>query len=326
MWEPNYWLKYQATNAGAAGYDVAKAFDGNLATYYNQTKAATGALTYVFDSPGHTVTSYKIGTAPSTPTADPKSWTLEGSNDGTNFTVLDTRSSQTFAARSTFYTYTVANPMPFHMVRLNVSANNGASKQLQVGDVQFTEACVAESDAAFCSRLALNCGSVWQFDNCGNLRTVASCGTCAGADSCGGGGTSNICGHGIVDDATVGTGDSQFNYVGSGWSHCNNCGDYYNLSNSWSNVANDSVTMSFTGTQVSFYGVKNSSHGIGALSVDGGAETMVDFYDPTAIGNVLMWTSPTLLPGPHTFKIRVPHTKNASSTDYFVVPDRITYQ
>ena len=54
--------------------------------------------------------------------------------------------------------------------------------------------CVAETDAAFCSRAAKNCGSVTAADNCGTSRTVASCGTCASPQSCGGGGTANVCG------------------------------------------------------------------------------------------------------------------------------------
>ncbi len=50
-----------------------------------------------------------------------------------------------------------------------------------------------ETDAAFCSRLALNCGTVAANDACGVPRSV-SCGTCAMPQSCGGGGAQNVCG------------------------------------------------------------------------------------------------------------------------------------
>ena len=57
-------------------------------------------------------------------------------------------------------------------------------------------ACTPESDAAFCSRLAKNCGSVTGTDNCGASRTVSSCGSCTSPQTCGGGGTANVCGGG----------------------------------------------------------------------------------------------------------------------------------
>lgn len=127
-----------------------------------------------------------------------------------------------------------------------------------------------------------------------------------------------------VDDAVMGTGQNQFNYAGSGWQSCTNCGaDLYAGTNSWDNTTNDSVTVAFTGTQIKFYGVKDPAHGIGAVSIDGGAETNIDFYAATRAGNQLLWTSPVLSSGSHTFKLRVTGTKNASSTNTWVVADRV---
>ena len=56
--------------------------------------------------------------------------------------------------------------------------------------------CTAETNAAFCSRLGKNCGSVTANDNCATSRTVSSCGTCTSPQTCGGGGTANVCGGG----------------------------------------------------------------------------------------------------------------------------------
>ncbi|MCP3169564.1 hypothetical protein [Myxococcus qinghaiensis] len=39
-------------------------------------------------------------------------------------------------------------------------------------------ACVAESDAAFCTRVNANCGQKADADNCGVRRVVDNCGTC----------------------------------------------------------------------------------------------------------------------------------------------------
>jgi hypothetical protein len=72
--------------------------------------------------------------------------------------------------------------------------------------------------------------------------------------------------------------------------------------------------------------VEDPGHGIGALSIDGGSETLIDFYAATRTGNQLMWTSPVLPSGDHVFKVRVTGTKNTSSTNSWVVPDRVDFR
>ncbi len=80
-----------------------------------------------------------------------------------------------------------------------------------------------------------------------------------------------------IDDSVQGTGTNQFNYVGNGWQHCTDGCDgnpppaAYDGSNSWDNTINDYVTIAFNGTQIKFYGVVGPPHGIGAISIDGGA-------------------------------------------------------
>ena len=97
----------------------------------------------------------------------------------------------------------------------------------------------------------------------------------------------------------------------------------YNSSNSWSVTANDAVTVAFSGAQIRLYGVKDPSHGIGAVSIDGRPETTVDFYAASRAGNQLVWTSPTLTQGEHSFRLRVTGSKNSSSSYGWVVPDRV---
>ena len=113
-----------------------------------------------------------------------------------------------------------------------------------------------------------------------------------------------------IDDSAEGTGLNQFNYAGSGWYYCTNCGsDLYNGTNTWDNTPNSYVTLIFTGIQIRFYTVLDPKHGIGAVSLDGGSETMIDCYAPVRAGDQLQWTSPTLPTGTHTFKLRVTGTK-----------------
>ena len=131
-----------------------------------------------------------------------------------------------------------------------------------------------------------------------------------------------------VDDSAQGSGQNQFNYAGTGWGHCTGCDTnnygFYNGSNSWDSTTNDTVTITFTGTQIQFYGIVGPAHGIGAVSIDGGSETLIDCYSPTNTGNTLLYTSPVLNSGQHTLKVRVTGTQNASATWNGINPDRVT--
>ncbi len=129
---------------------------------------------------------------------------------------------------------------------------------------------------------------------------------------------STAVGSGTYDDAS-----SAFVYSGSGWGHGSCSPNCYLNTNSWDSTVNEYSTVTFTGTQIQFYGVKDPSHGIGAVSIDGGAETNVDFYASSRTGNQLLWTSPTLTNGTHTFKLRVTGAKNASASNTHVVPDAV---
>jgi hypothetical protein len=137
-----------------------------------------------------------------------------------------------------------------------------------------------------------------------------------------------------IDDSVAGTGPNQFNYVG-GWKMCTGLcttptasPDLYMQTNHWdgghdAGGANDSVTLSFTGTQLLFYGVRDTHYGIGMVSIDGGTEVAIDFYGAVRAGNQLLWTSPVLPNAPHVFKLRVTDTKSASSTDSTITVDRV---
>jgi hypothetical protein len=71
------------------------------------------------------VVKYTITSANDVPERDPKDWNLAGSNDGITWTVLDTRSGETFASRFLTKTYTFTNTTPFVYYRLNITTNNG---------------------------------------------------------------------------------------------------------------------------------------------------------------------------------------------------------
>ncbi|SDX37958.1 chitobiase/beta-hexosaminidase C-terminal domain-containing protein [Paenibacillus sp. CF384] len=133
--------------------------------------------------------------------------------------------------------------------------------------------------------------------------------------------TINLPGTTTVNDTVTGTGQNQFEYVGS-WGSGASTGAYMNDEH-YSGNTNDYYQFDFTGTKVEVYAQKYSSSGIAAVSIDGGAETNIDLYNPTLLLNTLIYTSPTLTSGTHTVKLRVTGTKNASSSSYWLVADRI---
>jgi O-glycosyl hydrolase len=114
---------------------------------------------------------------------------------------------------------------------------------------------------------------------------------------------------------------------GNSWGHCTACdtgnAGYYDGSNSWDNTTNDSVSITFQGTQIKFYGVVGTSHGIGAFSLDGAPESMIDFYAPVSAGHTLLYTSPVLPAGQHTLKVRVTGQQNSLANWNGINPDSV---
>lgn len=103
---------------------AAKAFDRNPASKWLTT--APGWLQYDFGANNpQTIKRYTVTSANDEPVRDPKDWQLQASNDGTLWTTLDTRSSQTFATRYQAQAYPVSSPSAYRYYRLNVTANNG---------------------------------------------------------------------------------------------------------------------------------------------------------------------------------------------------------
>ncbi len=58
---------------------------------------------------------------------DPKNWTLQGSNDGTTWTVLDTRTNESFGARTQTrrFELPLSNVAAYNHYRIYLTANNG---------------------------------------------------------------------------------------------------------------------------------------------------------------------------------------------------------
>ncbi|MFD0573871.1 RICIN domain-containing protein [Kitasatospora gansuensis] len=94
-----------------------------------------------------------------------------------------------------------------------------------------------------------------------------------------------------VDDAATAV-----TYNGS-WSHATGESGPYAGTNSYSDTTGDTSTLSFVGTGVTLRAVTAPSHGIVGVSVDGGAEALVDLYSAaraatSRCGPALGWRPP----------------------------------
>ena len=76
----------------------------------------------------------------------PKNWTMKGSNDGTNWTTVDTRTNQTAWGNSEIRTYACASPgsTAFRYYRLAITANNGDGTYTSFGELYLYSVAVNE--------------------------------------------------------------------------------------------------------------------------------------------------------------------------------------
>ena len=114
-----------------ATYDGWKAFDDNTASstaWLSANGATTGWIKYEFASQKDVVKYSIQGT--NVPGRSPSSWTLQGSNDGVNWTILDTQSSQTNWGIDEVRKYNVSNPGSYKIYKLDITGNNGGGDGL----------------------------------------------------------------------------------------------------------------------------------------------------------------------------------------------------
>lgn len=126
----------------------------------------------------------------------------------------------------------------------------------------------------------------------------------------------------VANDSDKGQGEMEFTYVGENWGYTLD-GACYQGDNSWSNTQGEYLLLRFTGTSLKYYATKAPNHGIGAFSVDGGKEQMVDFYQDTRESQLLLYDTGPMAYGEHTLKVRVTGEKNPDSTGTFVTVDKV---
>jgi hypothetical protein len=138
----------------------------------------------------------------------------------------------------------------------------------------------------------------------------------------------------VIDDATEVTVDGNPIQYNGEWTRVADCelppdslkphyllNDTCTKSNQTGATASWSFNIPITGS-VAFYGVKRPENGIVGVSIDGGAEQMVDLYSVSDFSYAYAWISNPLTSGTHTINVRVTGRKNAEASGATISIDR----
>ena len=109
--------------------------DDNAGSKYLTTANRPFDITFEMNEPT-TIRVYSITSANDAPERDPKSWTLYGSVDGSDWVPLDKQENVTFADRYVRNTYEIENDTAYTYYRVTVEAN-GSGNMTQIGDITF---------------------------------------------------------------------------------------------------------------------------------------------------------------------------------------------
>ncbi len=113
----------------------------------------------------------------------------------------------------------------------------------------------------------------------------------------------------------LGTGLGEWSYDGS-WVH--GAGYESDASgDSYSSVTGDTIALRFTGTKLRFIGTHDQQQGMAEVWIDDKPPFLVDFYADHR-GQRVLWESPDLLPGEHTWHLRVAGKKHPESRYFWV--------
>jgi len=89
------------------------------------------------------IMGYSITTRNDSNTASPKDWTLQGSNNGSDWTILDTQTNQfpTNPSNTKQY-YNFSNEVSYIYYRLNITARNGGNAYVAIGEFELCDGVI----------------------------------------------------------------------------------------------------------------------------------------------------------------------------------------
>lgn len=135
----------KASAVSSSTYDAWKAFDGDDSTYwYTNDGKKDGWIQYKFSSEKR-IARYRMKTqGEGTYPPNPKNWTFEGSHDGVEWNILDTRTNVNTLSKTTFSEFECKSNVPYMYYKLNVSSVHGGS--LAVNTIEMMEPILGGAD------------------------------------------------------------------------------------------------------------------------------------------------------------------------------------
>lgn len=124
-----------ASSAMSTSYSAWRAFDKVVTGNGWETTSSNGWLQYEFTQPIRIV-KYSIYPRVNFTSSAPKDWTFEGSNDGTNWTVLDTQVNISNWVNGIAKNYNIINNIEYKNYRLNISSSNSYSG-IKLGELEM---------------------------------------------------------------------------------------------------------------------------------------------------------------------------------------------
>lgn len=119
-------VNYENPGGPEAGEGSMKLIDMDTASKYLTFNYAPDLfLQQIFGGEAQIVNRYTLTSANDAPSRDPKTWQLMGSNNGSDWTLLDSRSNQSFASRGQTVEFSFENETAYTFYRLLVTENNG---------------------------------------------------------------------------------------------------------------------------------------------------------------------------------------------------------
>ncbi len=107
--------------------NLSKLVDSNFSSKYLAFDYNTNFYVQLAYPSSTKIDAYTITSGNDAPERDPKEFTLQGSNDGTTWTTIDSRSNENFPGRNLTRTFNLAAEAGYSHYRLNITSISGAN-------------------------------------------------------------------------------------------------------------------------------------------------------------------------------------------------------
>ncbi|MGJ4857071.1 hypothetical protein ACN6KF_003055 [Labrys sp. La1] len=154
------------------------AFDRDSSTTWNASSPANEWLSYTFPS-ARIIVGYSVQSGTGLVGGEqwilraPKAWTFEGSNDGVNWTVLDSQFGQSSWSDGEIRFFRFTNTTAYVGYRINITSNNGAVN-VGIAEMAFTEdmATAPAIPITASSTAGINGGAGFTSDDIGRIVAI----------------------------------------------------------------------------------------------------------------------------------------------------------